>query len=83
MSGGPSATRDGGRDARLLAALAEPLAPERAPFYVKGASNGSPDGWYMTPAGQRRTVYLGRNVVWAEKRLLGLIQSPSNGHAAA
>lgn len=68
--------------ARFLASLAEPLEPERAPFYVKGSHSGSPDGWYWTPPGARRPVFLGRNVLFAEKRILTELTN-GHGHAAA
>ena len=64
------ATTRPARDAHLLATLAESLNPERAPFYVQGAANGHPDGWYWIPAGTTRPQYLGRNVIFAERALL-------------
>lgn len=66
----------GGRDALLLATLAEPLEPDRVPFYVSNSATGHPDGWYWIPATARNGApqYLGRSVVWAERRLLELIQ---------
>lgn len=62
------------RDAHLLATLAESLEPNEPPFYVSAAPNGSPDGWYWTPAGEERPRFLGRNVTWAEKRLLEFLR---------
>lgn len=66
--------------ALFLASLCEPLEPDRAPFYVKGATNGSPDGWYWKPQGAGRPVFLGRNVLWAERRILTEL---TNGHEQA
>lgn len=63
--------------ARFLASLCEPLEPARPPFYVKGAQGGAPDGWYWRPQGAARPVFLGRNVLWAEKRILSEL---TNGH---
>lgn len=66
------------RDATLLATLALELEPSRPPFYVSAAADGRPDGWYWTPRGDERLAYLGRNVLFAERRLLELLR---NGHA--
>ena len=63
------------RDAQLLSHLAEPLHPERPPFYVRGAENGHPDGWYWQAADSQRASYLGRNLYFAEKRLLELLRT--------
>lgn len=61
------------RDAHLLATLAESLNPAKPPWYVSGSPTGHPDGWYWVPAGAGRPEYLGRNVLWTEKKLLSLI----------
>lgn len=61
------------RDAHLLATLAEALAPDQPPFYLHVSPNGHPAGWYWRPAGATRPEWLGRNVIFAEKRLLQLL----------
>lgn len=58
----------------LLGSLAEPLNPARDPFYLSGATTGQPDGWHWIPNGRRRPEYLGRNVVFAQRRLLELLR---------
>jgi hypothetical protein len=63
------------RDAHLLATLAEPLSPARPPWYVSGSETGHPDGWYWVPEGKKRPEYLGRNVVWTERKLLSMISN--------
>jgi hypothetical protein len=60
------------RDAGLLASIAAGLHPERPPFYVSASSDGRPDGWYWAARGDSHLTYLGRNVIWAERRLLEL-----------
>lgn len=60
------------RDAQLLANIAEPLNPERPPFYVRVSDTGHPDGWYWVPQGAKRARYLARNVFLAEQELLNL-----------
>lgn len=57
---------------QLLEALAEPLNPARAPFYLRSDTR-HPDGWYWQPEEKGRTEWLGRNVIWAERRLIELL----------
>lgn len=57
---------------QLLAALAEPLQPARTPFYLRSDTR-HPDGWYWQPEQAGRTEYLGRNVIWAERKLIELL----------
>lgn len=76
-----SSSRAPARDARLLGELAGPLAPELAPFYVANSDTGHPDGWYWKPAGAERSQWLGRNVLWAERKLLELLRPQANGRA--
>jgi hypothetical protein len=72
-----------GRDALLLRELAAPLSPVRAPFYISGSTRGLPDGWYWQPQGVEKAGYLGRNVIFAERRLLELLQAHHTSDAAA
>jgi hypothetical protein len=60
--------------AHILERLAAPLHPTKPPKYVAGAPSGHPDGWYWTPAGSSKPQYLGRNVLFAEQRLLDLYE---------
>jgi hypothetical protein len=69
-----TALASAGRDARLLERLCEPLEPRRAPFYVQGAMNGGPDGWYWVAPGADRAQYLGRNVIYAQQKLVTLLR---------
>jgi len=63
------------RDAALLGMLAGELEAARMPFYSSAATDGRPDGWYWTPPGDERLTFLGRNVQFAERRLLDLLRA--------
>jgi hypothetical protein len=58
------------RDATLLAELAAPLSPARLPFYAR-SPDGGPAGWYWNRS-EDQLEYLGRNVFWAERKLIEL-----------
>lgn len=60
------------RDAHFLAILAEPLHCARNPFYLQASPTGHPDGWYAVLTDGAAPRYLGRNVQFAERKLIEL-----------
>jgi len=62
------------RDRALLESIAGPLEPERFPFYVLASDSGEPDGWYWIPKETGHPVFLGRNVHYAQDRLLRIVR---------
>lgn len=64
-----------GRAARRLGALAAPLSPARAPYYVRlpvspGLESTFPaPGWYWVPEGHTNAVFLAADAVTAAVQL--------------
>ena len=69
-----------GRASQRLATLAEPLLPERAPYYVRrpvapGLERQFPaDGWYWVPADHSVAVFLGASFELASHELHSLLE---------
>jgi hypothetical protein len=68
-----------GRAARRLSQLAQPLDPQREPYYVRrpvppGLERTFPaEGWYWIPSGHNYAVFLGASEVTAALELHRLI----------
>lgn len=62
-------TRGAGARRRRLAKLAEPLKPDREPYYVdwtQATNLHAAPGWYMVPHGLEHPIYLGAGSIQAE-----------------
>lgn len=68
------------RGARRLAAIADELEPDRAPWWVSQPAHGTPaQGWWWLPDGAAAPVFLGHNHIAAEMALIRLVDA---GYAA-
>jgi hypothetical protein len=73
-----------------LAALARPLKPERAPYYLRAENRPvtlrrelPATGWYWRPAGHPVAVYLGRNYDEARDELVDHLRRQLTSEDAA